>query len=196
MSMIPKILLFTGKPGIGKTTLLKTIVNHLDANAVTGFYTSEIRIEGRRQGFQIEMMGTGQKGLLASPDIPGDIRFGTLLPDGRRRLGITLEFLEEVACPIIYSPHSDIKIVVIDEIGPMQISSPVFRNVLETLLLNKLTILASIADSDDSFISSIRNNESSALFIMNKSNRDILSSALSLYLSKELKIQYFTDRKQ
>lgn len=47
----PNILL-TGRPGIGKTTVIMRLAEHLEEREVVGFYTEEIRDRGRRQGFR------------------------------------------------------------------------------------------------------------------------------------------------
>ncbi len=49
--MTSKVLL-TGRPGCGKTTLIKRVVNNL-ALPAGGFYTEEIRERGERVGFKI-----------------------------------------------------------------------------------------------------------------------------------------------
>ncbi|MDR7439301.1 MAG: nucleoside-triphosphatase, partial [Armatimonadota bacterium] len=43
-------MLLTGRPGVGKTTVVRAVVERLSAR-VGGFYTEEIREAGRRQGF-------------------------------------------------------------------------------------------------------------------------------------------------
>ncbi len=48
----PKTLI-TGKPGIGKTTLVRGIVAQLPIEPKAGFYTAEIRSRGKRTGFEL-----------------------------------------------------------------------------------------------------------------------------------------------
>ena len=45
--------LLTGKPGIGKTTLVRRIVDRLAIEVMAGFYTAEIRSKGKRKGFEL-----------------------------------------------------------------------------------------------------------------------------------------------
>jgi nucleoside-triphosphatase len=48
-----RTLLLTGRPGVGKTTVIKKVAEALGDRA-GGFYTEEIRgAEGRRRGFQL-----------------------------------------------------------------------------------------------------------------------------------------------
>ena len=45
-------ILLSGRPGCGKTTLVKRLVNYL-AQSAGGFYTEEIRDRGTRVGFRL-----------------------------------------------------------------------------------------------------------------------------------------------
>ena len=44
-------ILLTGRPGIGKTTVIMRLAESLQQLQVKGFYTEEIRESGRRKGF-------------------------------------------------------------------------------------------------------------------------------------------------
>ena len=50
--VVTEKVLLTGRPGCGKTTLIKRVVNNLPRRA-GGFYTEEIRDGGMRAGFKI-----------------------------------------------------------------------------------------------------------------------------------------------
>jgi len=49
----PRILLLTGAPGVGKTTLVRRAAEGLSGLRVAGFTTEEIRDGGRRRGFRV-----------------------------------------------------------------------------------------------------------------------------------------------
>ena len=60
--------LITGKPGVGKTTLVQKIIKQMGSVNMAGFYTSEIRSTGSRLGF--ELLGlNGVRRTLAHVDI-------------------------------------------------------------------------------------------------------------------------------
>ncbi|OYT26400.1 MAG: hypothetical protein B6V02_01730 [Thermoprotei archaeon ex4572_64] len=52
--MVRRIIFITGRPGVGKTTLIKKIINDFkDKHVLVGFYTEEVRQHGVRVGFRI-----------------------------------------------------------------------------------------------------------------------------------------------
>ncbi|MBU4178886.1 MAG: hypothetical protein KJ625_02965, partial [Actinobacteria bacterium] len=66
-------LLLTGKPGCGKTTVIRRAVDgRSDAG---GFYTGEVREGGRRTGFSITTLD-GRSGILAGTDIESSVHLG------------------------------------------------------------------------------------------------------------------------
>src|SRR5919202_3817067 len=46
------ILLLTGPPGFGKTTVIRRLVERLGDLRLAGFYTEEVREQGQRVGFE------------------------------------------------------------------------------------------------------------------------------------------------
>jgi nucleoside-triphosphatase len=121
---VSQAILLTGAPGGGKTTLLRRVVGRLD-RPVGGFYTQEIRSGGARQGFEIVTMD-GRRGRLAHVGIRGRPRVG--------KYGVDLATLERLAVTSIREAVASGALVVIDEIGPMEIlSGPFCTAVLEAL---------------------------------------------------------------
>ena len=67
-----QVCLLTGKPGTGKTSLIKQAVASLEASA-GGFYTEEIRLNRVRQGFRLVTLD-GQVAILAHINIQSPYR--------------------------------------------------------------------------------------------------------------------------
>lgn len=65
--MAKRILLLTGSPGVGKTSVLLRIVESLKAKGygVGGMISREVRVGGGRVGFEILDLNTGRTGWLA-----------------------------------------------------------------------------------------------------------------------------------
>ena len=127
-------LLVEGRPGVGKTTLVKRVVGSLQKAGfgVCGFTTGEIRIAGRRVGFAVEPIG-GPTGVLAHVDLPGPPRVG--------RYGVDLAAFERAALPSLQQPGD---VVVIDELGKMELASSRFVEAVHDLLASERSFLGSI----------------------------------------------------
>jgi nucleoside-triphosphatase len=85
-------LLLEGRPGIGKTTVARRLLQLLQEAGVPagGFTTAELRTGGRREGFLVEA-ASGAHALLAHVDLPGPPRVG--------RYGVDLAAFDRVALP-------------------------------------------------------------------------------------------------
>jgi nucleoside-triphosphatase len=106
----PANILVTGRPGIGKTTLIRSVLHALDLEA-GGFYTSEILDDGRRVGFSIDGLH-GESGVLAHVDHESPFRVG--------KYGVNAEDLERVGVAAIDAALERSRLIVMDEIGRME----------------------------------------------------------------------------
>lgn len=159
-----KNILFTGKPGCGKTTLIEKVIKRLKRPA-TGFFTREIRERGMRTGFSIETLD-GKRGVLAHVDIKGQFRVG--------KYGVNIEDIDHIAVPSIeYENPGDI--VVIDEIGKMECFSPLFRDALLKVLDSSRPLIGSIALKGNQFIESVKARRDVTLFYVTEANREELA---------------------
>jgi nucleoside-triphosphatase len=59
-----RVILLTGLPGVGKTTVLIRVVEGLRANGITvgGIISNEVRENGIRMGFEISDLTNGKRG--------------------------------------------------------------------------------------------------------------------------------------
>lgn len=166
--MKPKVLL-TGRPGCGKTTLIKRVVNELALSA-GGFYTEEIRQGGQRVGFKIITLD-GEETVLAHVDFNTKQRVG--------KYGIDLRALESIGTEAICIAVQARQLVVIDEIGPMEIRSPVFCDVVNDALDSGEPILGTITARSFPFTDAIKKRAAVTMIEVRRSNRDQLMSDLS-----------------
>jgi hypothetical protein len=63
------VLLLTGVPGIGKTTVIRRVAARLQKRRIGGFYTEEIREDSDRRGFRLVGFD-GSEGVIADVDFP------------------------------------------------------------------------------------------------------------------------------
>lgn len=170
-------ILFTGAPGIGKSTLLCRLADVVDPRMVSGVISGEIRIEGKRQGFSVRSFG-GAPGVLSSPDLPGEPRFGTLMPDGSRRLGLSLDHLDQVVCAEVESSLPNAKMVILDEIGPMQVESKRFRRLVQKIFAMSVPVFASVGLQNHEWMAELRNDKRYPLIELTYRNRDLVAELL------------------
>jgi nucleoside-triphosphatase len=162
-------VLLTGRPGCGKTTLIKRVVNNLPRRA-GGFYTEEIRDGGTRAGFKIVTLD-GEEAVFAHVDLK------TLEHVGK--YGLDLSALERIGVGAVSQAVRARRLVVIDEIGPMEIRSPVFREAVNEALDSELPVLATIFARSLPFINAIKWRPDVTLIEVRPDNRDRLVSELS-----------------
>lgn len=163
-----KNILVTGNPGIGKTTLVQKIADEIQGK-VGGFYTRERQERGRRTGFEIVTL-SGKTGVLADVNLPGRYRVG--------KYGVNLKDLEDLAIPEIYETLEKGGLVIIDEIGKMELFSGEFKNAVLTALDSKEPVLATIAKHHNPFTDKIKKRDDVKILNMTEANRDSLKSEI------------------
>jgi nucleoside-triphosphatase len=169
-------ILITGRPGSGKTTLVRRALEALDAPA-GGFYTRETRdAGGRRAGFEIVTLD-GQAAALARTGLPGP-RVG--------RYGVDVAALERVGVPAIEAAVEAGRLVVIDEIGRMELLSAAFqRAVIEAVRRHRL-IFGTIMQTAHPFADELKAQQDTLLFELTDQNRDELYSTVEAQLLASL----------
>lgn len=163
----PKTLL-TGRPGVGKTTLVKKIIDRMPSVSMDGFYTKEIRAKGTRLGFELQGL-SGHRRVLAHVDVTGPNRVGKYGVD-------TAGFERYLAGSNLLRP--DIDLIVIDEIGKMELFSNMFRGLVLELLNTDKHLLATIAFKGGGFIRAVKQRSDVHLFEITPENRDRLPDIL------------------
>jgi nucleoside-triphosphatase len=160
-----KNVLVTGYPGVGKTTLIKRIRGTL--RLAGGFYTEEIREGKTRTGFKV-ITFEGKEGLLAHKGIISPYRVG--------KYGINIKDLEEIGVKSILQAVDDKRcsVVVIDEIGKMELFSPRFQDAVAKALDSPKRILATAPINSGHFIKRIKLRSDVATITVDISNRDSL----------------------
>jgi nucleoside-triphosphatase len=157
-------IVLTGKPGIGKTTVIEKVVGAL-GNRVGGFVTKEVREAGKRTGFLISALD-GESRMLASRHQKGRPRVGpykVLVPN-----------LEAVGIQAVERALKNRKIVVVDEIGKMELISSAFRAIIIRAIESDLPVLATLSVARDTFSESIRRRSDLTLLEVTKDTRDTL----------------------
>ena len=132
----------------------------------------EARVAGTRIGFELSDVGKGKKGWLARTDQKEGPRVG--------KYRVNLEDLEDIgANAILYAiMHSDI--IVIDEIGPMELFSEQFvQTVLKAIDCNKPVICTVHCKIRNELSDRIEQREDAETYVVNMQNRDHLHELLA-----------------
>ena len=169
-----KNILICGTPGVGKTTLIKKILKRINLRA-GGFYTEEIKENNRRVGFKIISLDN-QKGILAHVNIKDSQRVG--------RYGVNINDLENIGVKSLSQALRDDDLIIIDEIGKMEIFSDKFKEKVLDCLNSEKFVFATIGIGGDKYISRIKERDDVIVFKMNRENRDRLIDRISSLILK------------
>jgi nucleoside-triphosphatase len=157
-----EVLLLTGAPGSGKTTAIRKVVRQLE-RPTGGFYTQEIREGGRRVGFRIHTLD-GREGILAHVQILGSPRVS--------KYGVDLEAIQELAVASVRRALDREQLVVVDEIGPMEVLSDAFRDVVRAMLEVDVSVLGSITRKSGGFFGEVKAHPRVRLIEITPKNRE------------------------
>jgi nucleoside-triphosphatase len=166
-------VILTGRPGCGKTTVIHRTLALID-RPVGGFYTREIRQAGQRLGFEIVSLDE-QSAILAHVDLPGSQRVG--------KYGLDLSALESLGVAAVQQAIDQDQLVVIDEIGPMEMRSQRFREVVLAALDSRSTVLGTIVQRSTFFGDQVKRRPDVTLIDVLPSNRDALPAQLKAMLA-------------
>ena len=156
----------TGRPGCGKTTaILKIVKEFRDRNVkVDGMCTTEVRVAGRRVGFMVKRIDGGE-GILAHVNLRDGPRLG--------KYRVNLADLERIGVSAILDGMRNADLIVVDEVGPMELFSQRFRDAIERLLnSDKHAILTVHYRSRDNLAMKVRRLAGDNLITLNEMNRN------------------------
>ncbi len=168
--------LLTGGPGCGKTTVIRRLMEDLSV-AAGGFYTEEIRRGGRREGFALITLD-GHTATLASVHSPSRRRVS--------KYGVDLEAIDGVGVPAIERATARAALVVIDEIGKMELFSNRFRQAVLSALESGKIVLGSIMLAPHPWADAVKARPEVEVILLTEANRSQVQSDLLARLRDRL----------
>ena len=129
-------IFLTGQPGSGKSTVLVKVIDILKSKGlkIGGFITPEIRVKGRRIGFKVINIHSGEEGILSSVHQKLGPKVG--------KYRVNLEDFERVALKALDFGMKECDVLCIDELGTMELFSQKFKEKIEKILgLDKPVII-------------------------------------------------------
>jgi nucleoside-triphosphatase len=165
--MVVNNILLTGRPGVGKTTVITRLAELLKDRAIAGFYTQEIRTSGQRQGFGVTTFA-GRSGVLAHVNLSGAHRVG--------RYRVDVATFEELVLPELARPCD---VTLVDEIGKMECFSARFIDALRGVLNRATPVVSTIAISGGGFIAEVKRRPDAEVLQVKHRNREELPQQLA-----------------
>ena len=159
----------TGLPGSGKTYALLRVIEMLKEEGVTiGGMIDEPLTDGRHKtGFIVKNILTGESQIFASAEIESKIMVG--------KIGVDLSKFEEIGITAIKDACEKCDIIVIDEVGKIEVESPAFiEAVKEALDVDKPMILTLHKKSRNPLLQDIRRRDDVRILEVTPTNRNLL----------------------
>jgi nucleoside-triphosphatase len=168
------LVLIEGRPAVGKTTVARRLAALLREARVplAGFVTEELREGGRRVGFAIETFD-GRHGVLAHVGLPGPPQVG--------RYGVDLAGFERLALPALASTPPGC-VVLIDELGKMELASKAFRAAVSRLLEQPVAVVATVHVAGHPFTDALKRRPTVEQVRVTVRSRDNLPERLAARL--------------
>ncbi|MEM2589117.1 MAG: NTPase [Candidatus Bathyarchaeia archaeon] len=164
-----RVLLLTGRPGVGKTTLMLKVIDILKSRgySVGGMISREVRKAGTRIGFEILDLASSRRGWLAHVNQKTGPQVS--------RYRVNIADLDSVGVEAILKAVRECNIIAIDEIGPMELFSEKFRKaVQEAVESGKLVAGVIHWKARDKLVETIKARQDTEIFTVTFENRDKL----------------------
>jgi len=178
---LPKrVLLLTGNPGVGKTTVLMKTVNALKERGIRvgGMISCEAREGGTRVGFEILDLTSSRRGWLAHVNQKNGPQVG--------KYRVNIEDLNAIGAQAITDAVEKCEVIAIDEIGPMELFSEKFKEAVRKALESRKLVLAVVHwKAQDTLINEAKKREDAETITVTKENREKLNEQIT---EKALKV--------
>jgi len=177
-----RVLLLTGSPGVGKTTVLIKAVSTLKKGGccVGGMISQEVCESGTRVGFEILDLNSGRSGWLAHVNQRSGPQVG--------KYRVNMEDLYLIGAKAIADAVETCDVIAIDEIGPMELFSEKFKEATRKALESRKPVLAVVHwKARDKLIDEAKEREDSEIFTVTQENRDKLPEIIVQKALKFLK---------
>ena len=182
MDDIPKIGI-TGMPSVGKTQTLVKIIEKIEKSGykIEGMITEPIIEKKKRVGFYVTDWITKEKEVFAHLDIDSKDKVG--------KYGVDVKALENVGIPAIERAIEDeeINIIIIDEIGKMEMLSEKFCEVVIDALDSDKPIMVTLHKKSRSpLLQDVRRRDDIRILEVTPVNRNLLPYKIEKIMAEKL----------
>jgi nucleoside-triphosphatase len=166
-------LLLTGRPGVGKTTVIRAVAAATPARRLGGFFSEEIRVTGERRGFALVTFD-GRRAVMAHMERPGPPRVG--------QYGVDVETLEAFSRSAL-AVRRAVALYLVDEIGKMECLSPAFVERISSLLDAGVPLVATVGQRGGGFIAEVKRRRDVTLWEITRANRDAMPARVQAWIA-------------
>ncbi len=159
----------TGLPGAGKTHALMRVMEMLAEEELTiGGMITEPIVDGRRRiGFTVKDWLTEETSIFAHAEIQSKVTVG--------KLGVDLKRLEDVGVKAIMRACDETDVIVIDEVGKMEVESQAFVDAVKHALDTEKPMLLTLhKKSRNPLLQDIRRRDDVRILEVTPTNRNLL----------------------
>jgi len=167
-------LLLTGRPGVGKTTVIKAVVESLGEQA-GGFYTEEIRGPGGRKGFRLVTLDR-QEAVMAHVNLRGQ---------GRPRVsryGVNVEAIKRVGVAALRQAMQKRQSVAVDKIGKIELFCGPFKEIVLQAVKGPHTVVATEMSKPHPWVDSLKALPNVTLWEVTGENRGSMAERVMGWL--------------
>jgi nucleoside-triphosphatase len=168
-----QVYLLTGQPGTGKTSIIKQAIAEMEGKG-GGFYTEEIRSQGVRQGFRLVTLN-GQTATLAHINFHSPYRVS--------KYGVDVDSLDKVGVSALNQAMRECDLVVVDEIGKMELFSAKFREAVQSVISSGKRLLGTIMLSPNPYADAIKRQPQVNLVTVTRTNHQPVQQELQDWLN-------------
>jgi nucleoside-triphosphatase len=168
-----KMILYTGSPGVGKTTLVRQSIPRLQLLGARGFTTAEIKEGNERLGFSISTLD-GREGVLAHVSISGNPRLG--------RYGINLSDIEQLMVGEMEIALDKEYPFLADEFGAMEMNSANFARLSLKVVGELPLVVGVVREKPHPICDQLKRFSGVQVIRVSRENRERLRKELLEYL--------------
>lgn len=179
-------ILLTAEPRTGKSTAIKKIIKLIGKENCGGFYTEEVRENGDRIGFNCVTLD-GEVCRIADLSFDSDIRVQSKT-NPELSYGVSIENFENIALESVRQALIDKDVIVIDEIGPIQLYSKKFQELILEVVSSSKVLLGTIFYNSHPEVDRYKNINGVNIRLLTLENRDIMTEDIASNLKNSIKI--------
>ncbi len=168
-----KHVIIVGRPGIGKTTLLKRVAQSLRTRPIDGFLTEELREHEQRMGFWLSPLD-GRQVLLAHRRMEHGVRVGPYK--------VNVSVLDDVAVSVIRRGIQRALVLLLDELGKIELTSERCQRAIQDAFNRGPSVVATAGVASIPFLDALKRRKDVELIPLSTANRGAVEEELTARL--------------